>query len=122
MVVYCTNEHGSALFDMSLGDKDVIEDLYKAALERQSKKVKDVEDDEYHPSRRGYTREVEATLEVADNVLALRAEMGKWKGNMRFSPRPLFPAEVVQDRLRKRNRGIRDDRVAAAQARWRKRQ
>lgn len=123
LVVYCTNEHGSALFDSSLGDKDVIDELYRTALEEQSKKLKPKDEGEYHPSRRGYTREVEATLEVADNVIALRAEMGKWKGSStRFTPKPLFPAEAVQNRLKNRNRAIRDDRVAAAQARWSKRQ
>lgn len=122
-VVYCTNEAGSALYDATLGDQDVIDELYNAALEEQSKKLKPKDEGEYHPSRRGYTREVEATLEVADNVIALRAEMGKWKGSStRFTPKPLFPAEAVQDRLRSRNRAIRDDRVAAAQARWRKKQ
>lgn len=119
--VYCTNEHGSALFDVTLGDPDVLEDLYKQALEEQSKKLKKVDEPTFHPSRRGYTREVEAILDVADNVIALRAETGKWKGSStRFSVRPVFPAEAVQDRMRKRNRAIRDDRIAAAQARWRK--
>lgn len=119
--VYCTNEHGSALFDASLGDPDVLEDLYRQALEDQSRKLIKGEKEEYQPSRRGYTREVEAILDVADNLIAMRAEMGKWKGSStRFSPRPVFPAEAVQERLRNRNRAIRDDRIRAAQERWRK--
>lgn len=111
------------MFDATLGDPDVIEELYKQALEEQSKKQKKGQQDEYQPSRRGYTREVEAALDVADNLIALRAEMGKWKGSStRFSVRPLFPSQAVQDRLRNRNRAIRDDRIAAAQARWRAKQ
>jgi hypothetical protein len=110
------------LFDATLGDPDVLEDMYKQAVIDQSKKLKKGEEGEFHPARRGYTREVEAILDVADNLIALRAEMGKWKGSStRFSVRPLFPAEAVQDRLRKRNRAIREDRIAAAQARWRAR-
>lgn len=120
---YCTQEYGTALFDVTLGDPELIENMYKAELEKQSKKVKDPTDDEdWHPSRRGYTREVAAILDVADNLVALRAEMGKWKGSStRMNPRPLFPSEAVQERLRKRNRSIRDDRIAAAQARYRAR-
>ncbi|QFP94186.1 tail assembly chaperone [Mycobacterium phage JoieB] len=120
--VYCTNEHGSALFDATLGDQDVIDELYeKAVAEQSSKRKKPDSEDEYQPSRRGYTRQVEATLDVVDNLIALRAEMGKWKASStRFSPRPVFPAQAVQDRLRKRNRAIRDDRIAKAQERWRK--
>ena len=120
---YCTQEYGSALFDATLGDKELIEDMYQEELRKQSQKVKSPDaDDDWHPPRRGYTREVAAILDVADNLIALRAEMGKWKGSStRFNPRPLFPQEAVQDRLRKRNRAIRDDRIAAAQAKWRAR-
>lgn len=118
--MYCTNEHGSALFDATLGDEDVLEDLYRAELVKQSKKLKDPDDDKpYHPSRRGYTREVEAILDVADNLIAMRAEAGKWRGSStRFSARPLFPAQAVQERLRKRNMSIRDEKIKAAQQRW----
>ena len=118
---YCTQEYGTALFDVTLGDPELIEKMYKEELEKQSKKVKTPEaDDDWHPPRRGYTREVAAMLDVADNLIALRAEMGKWKGSStRMNPRPLFPAEAVQERLRQRNRSIRDDRIAAAQKRWR---
>lgn len=118
--MYCTNEQGSALFDSTLGDDELLEDMYKEAVRKQSAKVKDPDDDKpYHPSRRGYTREVEATLDVADNLVALRAEIGKWRGSStRFSPRPLFPASAVQERLRRRNVAIRDQKIAAAQGRW----
>lgn len=120
--VYCTNEHGSELFNATLGDEDTLEDMYKKALEEQSRKLKKSDQDEYRPSRRGYTRVVEATLDVADNIIALRAEMGRWKGSStRMSPRPVFPSTAVQDRLTRRNRAIRDDRIAASQARWRQR-
>jgi len=103
-----------------LGDPGLIEDMFNAAVKKQSSKRKDPKDDEpYHPSRRGYTREVEATLDVADNLVALRAEIGKWKGSStRFSPRPLLPAQAVQEMLRRRNMSIRDQKIAAAQGRW----
>lgn len=109
------------MYDATLGDSGLIDDLYAQAVEKQSSKIKDREDDApYYPSRRGYTREVEATLDVADNLIALRAETGKWRpSSTRFNPRPLFPGEAVQDKLRARNRKIRDEKIAAAQGRWR---
>lgn len=118
--MYCTNEHGSALFDSTLGDPELLEEMYKNAVKEQSSKLrKDESAEEYHPARRGYTREVEATLDVADHLVALRAELGKWRGSStRFSPRPVFPAEAVQEKLRMRNRTIRDEKIKAAQARW----
>lgn len=108
------------MFDSTLGDKELLEELYQDAKKKQSAKTRDQSEDEpYHPARRGYTREVEATLDVADHLVALRAEIGKWRGSStRFSSRPLFPAEAVQERLRSRNRRIRDEKIAAAQGRW----
>lgn len=98
----------------------MLNDLYEEEKRKQSAKIKDPDADKpYHPSRRGYTREVEATLDVADHLVALRAELGKWRGSStRFSPRPVFPAEAVQEKLRMRNRTIRDEKIKAAQARW----
>lgn len=121
--MYCTNIQGSALYDATLGDKDLIDQMYEQAIAEQSaKRKKEPDEAEYHPPRRGYTREVEALHEVVDNLIAMRAENGKWPAtSVRFSPRPLFPAEAVHDRMRARARQRRDAAIAKAQNRFRSR-
>lgn len=126
--VYCTNIQGSAIYDSTLGDKELIEQMYQDELKRISSKivVKTEEGEkEQRPPRRGYTREVEALYDLTDNIVALRGEMGKWSPahtERAMSKRPWFPAEVVNMRVRNRNRAIRDARIAEAQQRSRQRQ
>lgn len=123
--MYCTNIQGSALYDATLGDKQLIEAMYEEELKRISAKVvvKKAEEMEARPPRRGYSREVEAIYDLVDNIVALRGEMGRWSPSHteRAMPkRPWFPAEVVATRVRNRNRTIRDQKIAQAQARNRK--
>lgn len=122
--VYCTNIQGSALYDSTLGDKELIESMYEEELERISSKVvvKEEGDKELRPPRRGYSREVEAIYDMADNIVALRGEMGGWSPShteRAMMKRPWFPSEVVAARVRNRNRSIRDAKIAQAQARSR---
>jgi hypothetical protein len=120
--VYCTNIQGSALYDATLGEPQLIEDMYAEAIEEQSSKRKKAKSDNtVHPPRRGYTREVEALTDLSDNIIALRAETGRWKpSSTKFSPRPLFPSEAVQERMRLRSQQRRDQAIEAAKARWTK--
>jgi len=125
-LVYVTNIQGSALYDATLGDKELIETMYADELERISSKLvsKKDSDKEARPPRRGYTRTVEAIYDLVDNVVALRGEMGQWSPTStqrQMSKRPWFPAEVVAERVRNRNRSIRDAKIAQAQARSRAR-
>lgn len=122
--VHCTNIQGSALYDATLGDKQLIEELYAEAKKEQSakKRAKPSGDElEPRPPRRGYSREVEAIYDLTDNIVALRAEMGRWsRGDTArgMSKRPWFPAEIVEDRMRRRSRKNRDRAIAESQAAW----
>lgn len=127
-IVYVTNIQGSALYDSTLGDEELVNEMYDQMVEEQSSKRKKEDEHgveiEYHPPRRGYSREVEAIYDLTDNIVALRAEMGKWPRTQTakmMSKRPLFPAEAAQERMRARARKRRDEAVAKAQARWRER-
>lgn len=121
--MYCTNQQGSELYNATHGDPDLIKDMFEAAKERQSKKIKDPETtDDWHPPRRGYTREVEKLDDVVDNLIALRAEMGKWRRtSTRFTVRPLFPAQAVDELMRNRSVSNRDEKIKASQERHRQR-
>lgn len=124
--VYCTNIQGSALYDATLGDQDLIEQMYQDALAEQSSKIIRPKGPvtEFRPPRRGYSREVEALYDLQDNIIAMRAEAGHWPRTSTekvMTKRPWFPAEVVQERMAQRSRTIRDNRIAAAQARHRQR-
>jgi hypothetical protein len=122
--VHCTNIQGSALYDSTLGDREMIDQMYEEAKAEQSAKVKRTtpEDElEYRPPRRGYSREVEALYDLTDHIVALRAEMGRWPNTQTaraFTRRPWFPAEVVQEKMRKRAKQNVNRAIAAAQARW----
>lgn len=121
--VYCTNIQGTALYDSTLGDAELIEEMYEEERQRISSKRKQEskQESEYRPPRRGYSREVEALYDVVDNLVALRGEMGRWPRTTTeraMSKRPWFPAEVVQERLRQRARVRRDSAINAAKARW----
>jgi len=122
--LHCTNIQGSALYDATLGDEDLIEQMFEDAKAEQSAKVRVKKPEnaiEDRPPRRGYTREVEATYDLIDNIVALRAEMGRWPTTQTaraFSRRPWFPAERVQDLMSKRARQHVNRAIAAAQARW----
>lgn len=99
--------------------------MYAEAVAEQSSKKRKVDkgpEDIYHPPRRGYTREVEKIDDLTDNIIALRAEMGKWRpSSTRYTPRPLFPTQAVEEMMRHRARTIRDTRIRESQERWRKR-
>jgi hypothetical protein len=121
--VYCTNIQGSALYDATLGDKELIEQMYAEEIARISAKivVKEEGEKEARPPRRGYTREVEALYDLTDNIVALRGEMGRWSPTTterQMSKRPWFPGEVVAYRVRNRNRSKRDERIKASQQAW----
>lgn len=123
-MVYVTNIQGSAMYDATLGDNNLIDQIFDRLVEEQSKKIKsNPEDDDIlnRPPRRGYSREVEALYDLTDNIVALRAEMGKWS-RMQTSrvmvKRPLFPAEAAQERMRKRAARRRENAIVTAQARW----
>ena len=123
-VVYCTNIQGSALYDVTLGDAQMIEAMYQDELKRISSKlvVKRSEEKEWRPPRRGYTRTVEAIYDLTDNIVALRGEMGRWSPShteRAMTKRPWFPSEVVAARIRNRNRTMRDAKIHAAQERSR---
>jgi len=123
--VYLTNIQGSALYDTTLGDEQLITQIYDQLLEEQSAKIKRESKEEIsnRPPRRGYSREVEAIYDLTDHIVALRAEMGKWSRTTTSSAmikRPLFPAEAAQERMRIRAKRRRDEAVAKAQARWAK--
>lgn len=122
--MYVTNIQGSALYDATLGDEQLVEQIYEQLVGEQSSKIKKPEEDienSARPPRRGYSREVEAIYDLSDHIVALRAEMGKWTRtatSRAMSKRPLFPAEAAQDRMRLRAKRRREDAVAKAQARW----
>lgn len=120
--VYCVNEQGSALFDETQGDEGLIQQMFDQLKEKQSNKIRESDRDEvpYYPPRRGYTRAVEKLDDLADNIIALRAEQGQWRPSAtKFTIRPLFPAEAAKEMMRNRNRKIRDSRIKEAQERWR---
>lgn len=123
LAVYCSNIQGSALYDATLGDDSLIEDMYRDAVREQSaKRKKPVSEHlEQRPPRRGYTREVEAIYDLHDSIVALRAESGRWsctQAERLAARRPWFPAEVVADRMRARARARRDAAITAAMKRW----
>jgi hypothetical protein len=129
LAVYCTNIQGSALYDATLGDQDLIEEMYADLKEQQSSKRKPAASEspeiEERPPRRGYSREVEAIYDLIDNLVALRAEMGRWpqaQTARAFSKRPWFPGEVAQEKMRLRARRNVNRAIAAAQAHWLERQ
>ena len=124
--VYCSNIQGSALYDATLGDEELILQIFEEMKEEQSSKRKKVvlPQDEARPSRRGYSREVEALYDLQDNIVALRGEMGNWPATRTekvMAKRPWFPSEKAQAMMRQRARNIRDQRIEEAKARWRKR-
>jgi hypothetical protein len=121
--VYLTNQQGSALYDATLGDAELIEQMYEEELERISSKLisKAEREKEVRPPRRGYTRTVEAIYDLVDNMVALRGELGRWSPSTterQMSKRPWFPGEVVADRVRNRNRSIRDMKIRQSQNSW----
>ncbi len=121
--MYCTNIQGSALYDATLGDKELIEQMYEEELARISAKLvsKEEREKEHRPPRRGYTRTVEAIYDLVDNMVALRGELGRWSPSSTeraMSKRPWFPSEVVAHRVRNRNRTIRDAKIKASQQAW----
>ena len=124
--MYCTNIQGSALYDATLGDKELIDQMYAEAMAKQSAKRREEPkpvEEESRPARRGYSREVEAIYDLTDNVVALRGELGRWPRTTterQMTKRPWFPAEVVADRMRHRARQKRDSAIVAAQAAWSK--
>lgn len=123
-VVYVTNIQGSAIYDSTLGDPELVDQIYEQLIHEQSSKMRKEREElenSARPPRRGYSREVEAIYDLTDNIVALRAEMGKWSGthmSRALSKRPLFPAEAAHDRMRARARKRRDDAIAKAQNRW----
>jgi hypothetical protein len=122
--VYITNHQGSAMYDATLGDAELIEEMYQEEIARQSSKAKEPPrvEIEYRPPRRGYSREVEAIYDLIDNIVALRGELGRWPRTTterHMTKRPWFPAEVVRSKMGKRARERRDKAINAAQARWR---
>jgi hypothetical protein len=120
--VHCTNVQGSALYDETL-----VETMYQEMVIEQSSKIKKPKPDEVEeerPPRRGYTRLVEAIYDLTDNVVALRAEMGRWppaQTARAFTKRPWFPAEKAQAMMRRRAKERVNAAVAAAQQRSRQR-
>lgn len=124
--VYVTNIQGSALYDATLGDAEMIEAMYQEAKAKQSAKIKEAPrpEEEWRPPRRGYTRTVEAVYDLTSNIVALRGELGRWNRTTtanQMPRRPWFPAEVVEARMAARSRSIRDSKIAAAQQRHRER-
>jgi hypothetical protein len=99
--------------------------MYEEAKAEQSSKIRKPEAKEEldpRPPRRGYSREVEAIYDLTDNIVALRAEMGRWQPSQTarsFARRPWFPAEVVQERMRKRAKAKVNSAVQRAKAQWR---
>jgi hypothetical protein len=101
----------------------LLDQMYEDAKAEQSSKAKKTDSAklEPRPPRRGYSREVEAIYDLTDNLVALRAEMGRWppaQTTRAFTKRPWFPAEVVAERMRKRARARVNSAIAAAQSRW----
>lgn len=120
--MYCTNIQGSALYDVTLGDEDLINDLYEKAKKEQSAKLKPVDEPNVkrHKPRRGYSREVEVLQDLVDNVIAFRAEAGKWKASsVKYSARPQFPADAVRELMTARARARRDAAIVKAKSHWR---
>lgn len=124
-VVYVTNIQGSALYDASLGDPALVDQMFDEMVQEQSSKRKKLREDSEEeigtPPRRGYSREVEAIYDLTDNIVALRAEMGRWprtQTSRMMSRRPLFPAEAARQRMDARAKKRRDAAIAAAQARY----
>lgn len=119
----CTDTQGSRLYDATLGDEDLIESMYQDAIAEQSakRKTREEEQKQARPSRHGYSREVEAIYDLIDNIVALRAEMGKWPPRMTetsFARRPWFPHEVVAERMRKRASARVNKAIEMAQQNW----
>jgi hypothetical protein len=129
--VYVSNIQGSALYDASLGDPELIDEMFEDAKKKQSTKRVDrtpesrPDEIEWRPSRRGYSREVEAIYDLTSNIVALRGELGRWPSHTterQMPKRPWMPAELVEEMMRARSRRERDDRIARAQQRDRERQ
>ena len=122
--MYCTNVQGSALYDSTLGDQELVDQMYEdAKAEQSAKQKKRLPEGELEPraSRRGYSREVEAIYDLTDNIVALRAERGKWppaQTAKSFPKRPWFPSEIVALRMSKRAKQRVNSAVAQAQAHW----
>lgn len=122
--MYCTNIQGSGLYDATLGDEELIAQMFEEAKAKQSSKMKAPEhkpEMEYRPPRRGYSREVEAIYDLTDNIVALRGEMGRWPRTTTtsaMSKRPWFPGELVQEKMRRRAKAHVSSAIERAQARW----
>jgi hypothetical protein len=125
-----SNIQGSALYDASLGDRELIDEMFEDAKRRQSQKRVErpaearPDEIEWRPSRRGYSREVEAIYDLTSNIVALRGELGRWNATTterQMPKRPWMPAEMVEEMMRGRAKVIRDEKIAAAQARHRAR-
>lgn len=104
--------------------------MYQEAVRKQSSKVVEKAPDarpdelEWRPSRRGYSREVEAIYDLTSNIVALRGEMGHWPATTterQMPKRPWLPSELVDEMMRARSRAIRDEKIAASQQRHKER-
>jgi hypothetical protein len=117
------------MYDATLGDKELIDQMYEQMKQEQSAKARKMtreqEEDaekERRPPRRGYSREVEAIYDLTDNIVALRAETGRWSPShaaKAMTRRPWFPGEAAEHKMRKRARDKVNSAIAAAQQRWR---
>lgn len=94
----------------------------KAEQSSKLRKTRPEDELDPRPPRRGYSRTVEAIYDLTDNIVALRAETGRWPPSQTakaFTRRPWFPAEVAQERMRKRAKREVSRAIAEANARWR---
>lgn len=77
-----------------------------------------VDMDSLRPSLRGFDMAAAGFLQVTNQLIALRAERGNPK--LQVIKGPVFPTEIVDERLRKFAARKRMSAIEASQAKWRK--
>lgn len=101
---------GTAIWAAKLSDPVLIDQL-----EAEMKKSGPIDAGEFRPSLYGFDSVASGLHQVANQLISMRIEQGNHK--LKHLPGPVFPAEIVDDRLRRFAKMKRDDVIARSQAR-----
>lgn len=105
---------GSQIWAAKLSDPALIDQLEAEMREMKGKfSASDV-----RPSLVGFDQYTSALLLLTNHVISMRMEQGNPK--LKHLEGPVFPMEVVEDRIRKWAAGKRNTAIERSQAKWAK--